>query len=131
LKRLDKAFKAFFQRVQKGQKPGFPRFKSQHRYDSATFPSHGDGNKLLPSGHLFVQRVGKIKIKLHRPLYGKIKTVTVRRQNEHWYVCFSVETTPHPLPESDKAVGIDVGLTSFATLSDNTEIENPRFYAKA
>ena len=58
LKRLDKAFKAFFRRLKQGQKPGFPRFKSRRRYDSITFPSHGDGNKLLPSGHLFVQGVG-------------------------------------------------------------------------
>src|SRR6516162_8961404 len=131
LRRLDKAFKAFFQRMKRGQKPGFPRFKSRRRYDSITFPSHGDGNKLLPSGHLFVQGVGNIKIKLHRPLYCKIKTVTVRRQNEHWYVCFSVETAAHPLPKSDKAVGIDVGLSSFATLSDGTEMESPRLYQQA
>ena len=131
LKRLDKAFKAFFRRLKQGQKPGFPRFKSRRRYDSITFPSHGDGNKLLPRGHLFVQGVGNIKIKLHRPLYGKSKTVTVRRQNEHCYVCFSVETAAHPLPESDQAVGIDVGLSSFATLSDGTEIESPRLYQQA
>ena len=105
LKRLDKAFKAFFRRLKQAQKAGFPRFKSRRRYDSITFPTHGDGNKLLPSGHLFVQGVGRIKIKLHRPLYGKIKTVTVRRQNEYWYVCFSVETAAHPLPESGQGCG--------------------------
>src|SRR5215470_13440028 len=49
LKRLDKAFKAFFRRLKQGQKPGFPRFKSRRRYDSITFPSHGDGDKLLPT----------------------------------------------------------------------------------
>lgn len=145
LKRLEKAFKAFFQRLKRGQKPGFPRFKSRRRYDSITFPSHGDGNKLLSSGHLFVQGAGNIKVKLHRPVFGKIKTVTVRRQNEHWYVCFSCEATQHILPESNGAVGIDVGLSSFATLAegqrhedgsfklfpDSVEIENPRLYAKA
>src|SRR5208283_2083803 len=100
LRRLDRAFKAFFQR---GQKPGFPRFKSPRRYDSITFPCHGDGNKLLPSGHLFVQGVGNIKIKLHRPLSGKIKTVSVKQECEHWYVCFSAETSAQPLPETDAA----------------------------
>jgi len=100
LRRLDKAFKAFFERVKRKQKAGFPRFKSHRRYDSITFPSHGDGNKLLPSGHLFVQGVGHIKVKLHRPLHGKIKTVSLKRQCEHWYVCFSVETSVQPLPES-------------------------------
>ena len=105
LRRLDRAFKAFFERVKRKQKAGFPRFKSHRRFDSITFPSHGDGNKLLPSGHLFVQGVGHIKVKLHRPLHGKIKTVSVKRQCEHWYVCFSVETSVQPLPESEAAVG--------------------------
>ena len=72
LRRLEKAFKAFFQRIQRGQKPGFPRFKSSRRYDRITFPSHGDGNKLLSRGHWFVQGVGNIKVKLHRPLHGKM-----------------------------------------------------------
>jgi len=135
LRRLDKAFKAFFQRMKRGQKPGFPRFKSRRRYDSITFPSHGDGNKLLPSGHLFVQGVGNIKAKLHRPLHGKIKTVTVRRQNERWYVCFSVEASAHTLPESTEMVGIDLNLENFATLEEGNleekRIENPRFYQQA
>ena len=131
LRRLEKAFKAFFQRIKRGQKPGFPRFKSSRRYDSITFPSHGDGNKLLSSGHLFVQGVGNIKVKLHRPLHGKIKTVSVKRECEHWYVCFSVETSVQPLPETKAAVGIDLGLSSFATLSDDAEIENPRLYRQA
>lgn len=135
LRRLDKAFKAFFQRMKRGQKPGFPRFKSRRRYDSITFPSHGDGNKLLPSGHLFVQGVGNIKAKLHRPLHGKIKTVTVRRQNERWYVCFSVEASAQTLPESTEMVGIDLNLENFATLEEGNleekRIENPRFYQQA
>ena len=66
LKRVEKTFKAFFNRIKKGQKPGFPRFKPARRYDSITFPSHGDGNKLLEK-HLRVQGVGEIQIKLHRP----------------------------------------------------------------
>ena len=119
------------QRAKRGQKPGFPRFKSVRRYDSITFPSHGDGNKLLPSGHLSVQGIGNIKVKLHRPLSGKIKTVSVKRACEHWYVCFSSETSLQPLPETEAAVGVDVGLSSFATLSDGTEIENPRLYRQA
>ncbi len=131
LRRLKKAFKAFFQRIQRGQKPEFPRFKSSRRYDRITFPSHGDGNKLLSSGHWFVQGVGNIKVKLHRPLHGKIKTVSVKRECEHWYVCFAVETSVQPLPETKAAVGIDLGLSSFATLSDDAEIENPRLYRQA
>jgi putative transposase len=131
LKRLDRAFQAFFQRVKRGQRPGFPRFRSSRRYDSITLPSHGDGNKLLPSGHLFVQGVGHVKIKLRRPWHGKMKTVSVKRECEHWYVCFSSETSVQPWPETEAVVGLDVGLSSFATLSDGTEMENPRLYRQA
>jgi transposase len=101
LRRLDKAFQAFFWRVQRGQKPGFPRYKSRRRYDSLTFPSHGDGNHLRDE-HLELQGVGAIKIKLHRPLRGQIKTVSVKRECDAWYVCFSVECGLQPLPESAK-----------------------------
>lgn len=127
LKRIDKAFKAFLRRCKSGQKPGFPRFKSHRRYDSITFPSHGDGHKLL-NRHLRVQGVGDIKVKLHRPLDGNIKTVSVKREGHHWYACFSCEVSAQPLPENANQVGIDVGLESFATLSTGEIVENPRWF---
>jgi putative transposase len=132
LRRLDKNFKAFFRRVKEEKsKAGFPRFKSRSRYDSITFPSHGDGCRLLPTNKLKLQGVGQIKVKLHRKIAGKIKTVMVKREAGKWHVCFSVECEAAPLPESAAVVGVDVGLTAFATLSDGTEIENPRHYRKA
>jgi len=130
LKRVDKAFKAFFRRVKQGGKAGYPRFKSHRRYDSITFPSHGDGNQLREK-HLFVQGVGEIKIKLHRPVEGKIKTVLVKREGHHWYACFSCEVSAQPLPENTNQVGIDVGLESFATLSTGEIVDNPRWFLTA
>jgi len=130
LRRLDKAFQAFFSRVKLGQKPGFPRFRSRHRYDSLTFPSYGDGNHLRDR-HLEIQGVGAIQIKLHRPLRGRIKTVSVKRECDAWYVCFSVEHGIQPLPESAQAVGLDMGLDSFAMLSTGDRIANPRFGKQA
>jgi transposase len=62
LKRLDKAFDAFFRRVRSGEKPGFPRFRSQHRYDSLTYPQTGFG---IEHGKLRLSKIGRIKIKLH------------------------------------------------------------------
>jgi putative transposase len=91
LRRVDKTFAAFFRRVQAGQRPGYPRFKSHHRYDSLTFPSYGDGCRLLPTGRLRLQAVGAVKVKLHRPVDGTVKTVTVKREAGRWYGCFSVE----------------------------------------
>jgi putative transposase len=74
-----------------------------------------------------IQGVGKIKIKLHRPVEGKIKTVSIKREAGRWFVIFSVICDPSPLPPTKKAIGIDLGISTFATLSDGTEIDNPRF----
>jgi putative transposase len=131
LRRLDKAFNAFFTGVNRGQTPGYPRFRSASRYDSITFPTYGDGAKLLDNGKLRIQGVGQIKLKLHRPIESKIKTVTIKREAGKWYAVFSVECKPKALPPSTEKAGLDVGLRAFATLSDGTEIENPRYYKEA
>ena len=131
LRRLDKAFKAFFRRVREGKKPGFPRFRSRNRYDSLTFPSYGDGCRIRDNGKLYLQGVGEIRVKWHREIKGTIKTVTVRRSAGRWYVCFSVEYEPEPLPEVDDEVGIDVGLEHFAALSTGELVPNPRWYKTA
>jgi len=106
LRRLDKTFKAFFARFRSGAKPGFPRFRSARRYDSITFPSYKDGCRLLDSGALRIQGAGEIKVKLHRPVEGTIKTVTVKRRIDQWFVCFSVDRPGKPLPESLEEIGI-------------------------
>jgi putative transposase len=131
LRRVDKAFKGFFGRVKAGRKVGFPRFRSRRRYDSLTFPSYGDGCRLRTNGRLYLQGIGEVKVKLHRSIRGKIKTVSVKRAAGIWYVMFSCEVEPAPLPASDEAVGIDVGLTTFAVLSDGSEIANPRYARQA
>ena len=131
LRRVDKTFKAFFGRVKAGRKAGFPRFRSRRRYDSLTFPSYGDGCRLRANGRLYLQGAGEIKVKLHRPVDGTIKTVSVKREAGTWYALFSCEVDAVPLPASDETVGIDVGLTTFAVLSDGSEITNPRYARKA
>jgi putative transposase len=130
LRRVEKTFKAFFARVKRKTKAGFPRFKSHTRFDSITFPSYGNGCKLINS-KLRLQGVGLIKVKLHRAVEGTIKTVTVKREAGRWFACFSVECKAVPLPANSESVGVDVGLSNFATLSDGTEIPNPRYYRKA
>ena len=131
LRRLDKAFRAFFRRLKTGGKPGFPRFKSKDRYDSLTFPSYGDGCRIRENGKLYLQGVGEIRVKWHRQVKGKIKTVTVRRRGGRWHVCFSVEYEPRSLPQVGADVGIDVGLEHFAALSSGELIPNPRWYRNA
>ena len=131
LRRVDKTFKAFFGRVKAGLKGGYPRFKSRRRFDSYTFPSWGDGCRITDAGRLYLQGVGHLKVKWHRPLEGTVKTVTVKRQAGNWYVCFSVEYVRDAFPVVDTRIGIDVGLTDFATLSTGETIANPRHYRKA
>ncbi|HEV8208517.1 MAG TPA: transposase [Vicinamibacterales bacterium] len=130
LRRVDRTFAAFFARVKRGGAAGYPRFRSARRYDSLTFPTHGNGCALT-GNRLRVQGVGVIKVKLHRPVEGAIKTVSIVRDVTRWYVCASVERDAQPLPATDREVGIDVGLTPFATLSTGEVIANPRPQAQA
>ena len=125
--RVDLAFQAFFRRVKAGgEKPGYPRFKGYGRYSSFTYPQ--TGFELLDHG-LRLSKVGVIRITQHRPVEGKIKTLNIQRDGVgNWYACFSCEVEPRPLPESERAVGIDVGLESFATFSSGEKIANPRFF---
>ena len=129
LRRLDKAFAAFFRRVRNGESPGYPRFKSTSRYHSFTYPDEAGWK--LGEKHLTLSGVGDVKIRLHRPIQGKIKTVTIRRDVDQWYATFSCEVPEAaPLPPSDAAVGLDLGVLYFATLSTGEHIENPRHYRK-
>jgi putative transposase len=126
--RVELAFKAFFRRVKTGEQPGYPRFKGKGRYDSITYPQFGFG---LDSGKLHLSKIGDIKIKLHRPIGGKIKTCTIRKMpTGKWFACFSVEIEDILIPpwKDGSVVGIDVGLESFATLSNGEKIANPKFF---
>jgi len=133
--RLDKAFAAFFRRVKEGidpKKVGFPRFKGRYRYNSFTLSQAGWNLPALDSGRLYVAGIGHLKMKWSRPIVGMIKTVTLKRDADQWYVTFSCEVEIEPVAPQDKpAVGIDMGLEYYASMSDGTHIENPRYYRKA
>lgn len=125
--RVDLAFQHFFRRVKSGEEPGYPRFRGQGWYKSFTYPQSGFA--LLNSGCLRLSKIGDVRLKLHRPLEGEVKTLTVKRDMfGNWYACFSVEIEPESLEPSPHVVGIDVGLTHFATLSTGDKTENPRFF---
>ena len=125
IRRHYKAKQAFFRRVALGVKPGYPRYKSTNRYHSFTYPDKAGWK--LDEKHLMLSEIGDVKIKLHRPIQGKIKTVTIRRDVDQWYATFSCEVPEAaPLPPSDAAVGLDLGVRYFATLSTGEHIENPR-----
>lgn len=134
IERVDKAFQGFFRRVKAGQKAGYPRFRGQGRYDSFTFPQAGTtGVKLQEGGkRVLLYGIGSVKMKLHRPLEGKLKTATVKREGEHWYIVLVCETEPKPLPENRAAVGIDLGTNPhFLVTSEGEMVEAPRYFQKA
>jgi len=133
LKRADKAFQNFFRRLKAGEKPGYPRYKGRGWYDSFTYPQFGFSLSDNRKGNqrLKLSKIGNIKVKLHRTVKGKIKTCTIKRELDKWYVCFSCKVEPEILPKTNKNVGVDVGIEKFAALSDGTLIYNPKFFRKS
>jgi putative transposase len=130
MRRLEKAYAAFFRRVKAGDNPGFPRFKTSDRYDSFTFPSYGDGVRI--NGKLRVQHVGLIRIKQHRSLEGVVKTVTLKHEAGKWYAVFSCDLGDVLVePSQNPPVGIDVGIESFYTSTDGHHEPNPKYLKEA
>jgi len=115
-KRVDKAFKNFFRRIKKTkEKPGFPQFQSKDSYNSFTFPQHGF--KIIENKKLYLSKIGDIKIVLHRPIEGIIKTCTIKRSyTNKWYVSFVCKCESIPLQKNNNVVNIDIGLNSFAPI---------------
>ncbi len=124
--RIDLAFKAFFRRVKAGEKPGYPRFRGAGWYDSFTYPQSGFS---IGGNAVTLSKVGVVHAKFHRPLGADPKTCNIKRSaTGKWFVSFACEVEDSVLPESMDAVGIDVGLESFATLSTGEQIANPHFF---
>ena len=130
LRRVKKAYDNFFRRVKEGKTPGYPRFQGYGRYDSFTFPQ--SGFSLTQDNRVCLSKIGTLKVKCPKgkkanPPTGTMKTCTIKREGEHWFIIFTCETEQevvyHP---SEEAVGIDLGLLHFGTLSDGSTIENPR-----
>ena len=130
LLRLKKAFDGFFRRVKQGEEPGYPRLKGKGRYDSFTYPQAG-GFSITHDNRVYLSKIGSLKVTFHRDLEGTPKTCTMKQESGQWYVIFSCEVEqPEPLPAVASEVGIDLGVTYFAALSDETFIESPRYLRK-
>ena len=129
LRRLDKAFKAFFRRAKSGEKPGYPRFKGAGWYKSFTYPQAGfklEGSKLTLS------KIGPIRIFKHREVVGKIKACTIKKDNlGQWYAILTTEIEDVLEIEPKTAIGVDVGLKSLVTLSTGEAIQYPKYYVQA
>jgi putative transposase len=131
--RVDKAFLNFFRRLKTNEKPGYPRFKGRGWYNSFTYPQSGFSLSDNRKGNqkLRLSKIGKVTVRLHRAIKGNIKTCTIKRELNNWYVCFACETKSELLPKAFRDVGIDVGIEKFAALSDGVLIYNPKFLRKS
>lgn len=129
LRQADKAFQAFFRRVKARQNPGFPRFKGKTFFNSIIY--NRDGYRFRRD-KLNISVIGDLKIKLSRPIDGVIREVSLKREGPRWFAVISCDgIDPVTLPATGKVIGIDVGIESFATLSDGTQIDNWRYYESA
>lgn len=131
LKDLDRAFTNFFRRVKSGEKPGYPRFKRRGIRDSFRYPQ---GVK-IEENKAFLPKIGWVTFKKTREFKGQLNETTIVQEADHWYISFSCEWEKHDAPTAsineERAVGIDLGLTRFATLACGTKnvfvtIPNPR-----
>jgi putative transposase len=129
LRRLNRAFAGFFRRVRAGETPGYPRFKSAQRFNSIEWPKDGDGCRWHPDTRkVYLQGIGQVRATVHRQVEGRVKTIQVRRQGRHWMLVLSCDQVrTQPLEPTGAAVGVDVGIASFATTSDGEHVPNPRW----
>jgi putative transposase len=129
LRRLNRAYEAFYRRCSSGETPGYPRTKSEHRWDSVTWPSDRDGCRWRPEAScIYLQGVGQVKVTMHRSTEGRLKTLTIKREGRRWYLVLSYDNVPLQRAEpTGSQVGIDLGVKSFLTTSDGEHVGNPRF----
>jgi putative transposase len=122
--RLDRAFGSFFGGLSK-----FPKFRRNGRYNSFTYPQVG-GFK-ISDGRLYLSMIGRVRIVLHREVEGRMKTCTIARDIDQWYACITAEKEETPLTSDKPPVGIDLGVTAVAALSDGTILAAPRLLKKS
>lgn len=123
LLRLDKTYEAFFKKLRR-----YPKFKRREKYNSFTYPQYG-GFRLEEGSILRLSLIGKIKVRVHRPITGMMKTCTIIRDIDQWYCCIITDDAMMEKPgkkPTENAVGIDLGLLNLAMLSTGEVIENPR-----
>ena len=139
LRRLDRAYKSFFQRCKSGEKPGFPRFRSIHRYDTFDLGTNARHIDHAPndrgSGYIHAPKLGRVRFKQHRPIVGEVRNIEITRDvRGRWFVqilCDLGQAPPKQVVRPDRVTGIDLGLTTFGVLHDGTEIANPRFFKRS
>jgi putative transposase len=127
LERLDLAYDVFFKRGH-----GFPRFKGRDRYHTFSQQIEAVRGCPLKGDKLTVPGVGTVRVRLSRPPEGTVKQLRITRRADGWYALLVCRINrPEPLPPTGLTIGVDVGLTHFATLSNGETVDNPRHQKRA
>jgi putative transposase len=128
-KRVRMGFESYWNRRRAGLKAHLPRFRGADKYNSLTYPQMGF--KLIGAA-LRLSKIGDLRLRLHRPIEGRVKTLTVGRgASGKWYAVFSCEVEDKPISGRLPAVGVDLGLNNLVALSDGTVFMAPRKYRDA
>lgn len=127
VRRLDKAFQAFFRRIKNGEKPGYPRFKNKDRFNTIEYGAYGDGNKIR-NNKLYLQNIGQIKVSDNNfPKF--IKKISITKNKGKYYANLLYEDFDYKkIEKTNKSVGIDIGLKTFIATSDGEKVESPKFH---
>ena len=126
---LSKSFDAFFRRVRNGEVAGYPRFKAPNRFNSFGYKVYGNGFR-LDGKRLKLGFIGRIAVRWHRPIEGKVKTLRIVQKAGKWFSCFVCEVETQSLLETGQSIGIDVGISSLITTSEGEKVDNPKWYRK-
>ncbi len=127
---LDRAFQNFFRRVKQGEKPGYPKFKSKHNHKQ-TYKSKCVGSNIrVLDKAVQLPKLGKVKCRISRKVEGRILSATVSKTASCKYyvaICCRLEQDIPKLPPTRNAIGLDMGIKSFAVSSDGVEYANPKY----
>ena len=133
IKDLDVAYQNFFRRIKKGEKPGFPRFKSKKNNRKSYQTKLTNGNIQVLEKHIKLPKLGLVKCKVSKQVEGRILNATISQNPSGKYFvsvcCTDVEI--EPLPSTGAVVGIDMGLHDFAITSDGTKHPNHKHLRKS
>lgn len=137
LRDLDLAYQHFFRRVKKGEKPGFPRFKSKHdrrkSYKTKQHVANGKPTIWVDTGHIRLPKLGLVKCRVSKEVRGRILSATISQNPSGKYfvsICCT-DAEIKPMPPTGAAVGIDVGIKAFAVTSDGVSYQNHKYLAKS
>ena len=127
---LDRAFQNFFRRVKRGEKPGYPKFKSK-RSHKQSYKSKCVGSAIkIVDNAVQIPKLGKVTCRISRTVEGRILSATVSRSASGKYyvsLCCRLEQDMPKLPSTGNAIGLDMGIKSFAVSSDGVEYANPKY----